>query len=200
MAALSHFKTKVTVSDADMLRSHITGQPFLHTWNCTAIASMQPATPSVLMKSSDRVIDNALYPHVIAFFGSSPAWSKPLHIAIAEAQKSRLSGWVSAPVPTLHRVFHRSAPCDTFLYCNYSISAARVTAGSGAVSCTRQHGTRVPPQPERSAVPAPRRRFQQQLRAASFQCSSPLDGRGASVSYRLRAAIIRVCVCRGVTL
>jgi hypothetical protein len=29
------------VSDADMLRSHITGQPFLHTWNCTSIASMQ---------------------------------------------------------------------------------------------------------------------------------------------------------------
>jgi hypothetical protein len=45
MAALSQFKTKVTVSDADMLRSHITGQPFLHTWNCTAIASMQVPCP-----------------------------------------------------------------------------------------------------------------------------------------------------------
>lgn len=40
------------------------------------------------------MIDNALYPHVIAFFGSSPAWSKPLHIAISEAQKAKLSGWV----------------------------------------------------------------------------------------------------------
>jgi cytidyltransferase-like protein len=98
-----------------MLRSHITGQPFLHTWNGTAIASMQvpstpnnttpssnflqPATPNVLMKCSDQVVDNALYPHVIAFFGASPAWSKPLHLAVAEAQKARLSGWAPCLVP-----------------------------------------------------------------------------------------------------
>ena len=65
-----------------MLRPHITGQPFLHTWSCTSIASMSPATPSIIQRSSDRAIDSALYPHVIAFFGASPAWSKPLHIAV----------------------------------------------------------------------------------------------------------------------
>jgi hypothetical protein len=132
-----------------MLRSHITGQPFLHTWNCTAIASMQargmplcgcstvqpktpnetaaachPVRPREMQRSSHRqrtVRPRAFralatrdsrpppprsYPHVIAFFGSSPAWSKPLHIAIAEAQRAKLNGWVPCLVCAVANPHH----------------------------------------------------------------------------------------------
>jgi hypothetical protein len=78
----------------------------------------QPATPSILQRSSDQAVDSALYPHVIAFFGATPAWSKvllvllfdvfrcntwvqPLHIAVPEAAKSKLHGWLPAMVRPL---------------------------------------------------------------------------------------------------